>query len=318
MSTSGTVTARYDYLPFGEEIPSSLGGRSAIVGYNPTATINEKFTQKERDSESGLDYFGARYYSSAQGRFTSVDPADGEKSVPQSWNRYAYVLNNPLKYTDPDGEKWAVQYTGTQATFRWYDGDTIPSDWPGKWEEYTAGWYIGADAAIRLGSRGANDVLILTKDLFSDEDWGKLQSADPANLSHEQREILFSGAAQIADQVETIRRMKFVAELGAYAITAFVNPVAVNSGAKTVADILRGAAAGKASSSRQFSKPGGMAEANADFDALRPINVQSRGGGMRTGQLSDGSKVTVRPQSSGGNPTLEIRPPTGRPIKIRY
>ena len=81
---------------------------------------------------------------------------------------------------------------------------------------------------------------------------------------------------------------------------------------------MRGAAAGKSSASRQFSKPGGMGKANADFDALRPTNVQSRGNGVRTGELGDGSKVTVRPHSGGGTPTLEIRPPTGRPIKIRY
>jgi hypothetical protein len=143
----------------------------------------------------------------------------GEEGVPQSWNRYTYALNNPLNITDPTGEKWAVQYTDGNAAFRWYDGDTIPSDWQGKWEEYTAGWYIGSDSAIRLGTRGANDVLVLTKDLFSNEDWGKLQGADPANLSREQKEILFSGATYRGDQIETTKRMAFVAELGAYLIS---------------------------------------------------------------------------------------------------
>ena len=55
--------------------------------------------------ESGLDYFGARYFSGAQGRFTSADPLlnSGRPDNPQSWNRYSYVLNNPLKFTDPHG-----------------------------------------------------------------------------------------------------------------------------------------------------------------------------------------------------------------------
>ena len=55
--------------------------------------------------EAGLDYFGARYFSGAQGRFTSPDPlmASARASNPQSWNRYAYALNNPLKFVDPDG-----------------------------------------------------------------------------------------------------------------------------------------------------------------------------------------------------------------------
>jgi RHS repeat-associated protein len=69
----GSVKARYDYLPFGEEIGTNIGGRGSVFGYGGTDSTRQKFTQKERDSESGLDYFGARYYSAAQGRFTSPD-----------------------------------------------------------------------------------------------------------------------------------------------------------------------------------------------------------------------------------------------------
>jgi len=52
-----------------------------------------------------LDYFGARYYAGTQGRFTSPDPllASGETYNPQSWNRYSYLLNNPLRLIDPTG-----------------------------------------------------------------------------------------------------------------------------------------------------------------------------------------------------------------------
>lgn len=65
-----------------------------------------RFTSKERDAETGLDFFGARYMSSAQGRFTSVDPQNAGASLynPQSWNAYSYTLNNPLIYVDPDGD----------------------------------------------------------------------------------------------------------------------------------------------------------------------------------------------------------------------
>jgi RHS repeat-associated protein len=64
-----------------------------------------KFTGKERDAETGLDYFGARYLSAAEGRFTSPDPlmASATVSNPQKWNRYNYALNNPLRFVDPDG-----------------------------------------------------------------------------------------------------------------------------------------------------------------------------------------------------------------------
>ncbi len=63
-------------------------------------------TGKERDAESGLDYFGARYYGSSLGRFSSVDPggAGATAANPQSWNAYAYVKNNPLFFIDPNGE----------------------------------------------------------------------------------------------------------------------------------------------------------------------------------------------------------------------
>jgi RHS repeat-associated protein len=86
-----------DYLPFGEQIAGSSG-------------TSHKFTGKERDSESDLDEFGARYYSSALGRFTIPDWAANEVDVPyadfgnpQSLNLYSYVRNNPLNVTDPDG-----------------------------------------------------------------------------------------------------------------------------------------------------------------------------------------------------------------------
>ena len=102
----GTVKARYDYLPYGEELGAGVGARTTGMGYSVADSTKQKFTQKERDSESGLDYFGARYYSSAQGRFTSVDPLleSARTKHPQTWNRYVYALNNPLRYVDPTGE----------------------------------------------------------------------------------------------------------------------------------------------------------------------------------------------------------------------
>lgn len=67
-----------------------------------------RFTGKERDAETGLDFFEARYMSSAQGRFTSPDPLPGWQGDPQSWNMYAYARNNPLLYTDPTGMSYEV------------------------------------------------------------------------------------------------------------------------------------------------------------------------------------------------------------------
>jgi RHS repeat-associated protein len=101
MITDETATPRecHDYLPFGEEINRSSAGGC----YAATTSNTLKFTGKERDQETGNDYFGARYFGSAQERFTIPDPVAGAVTNPQSLNKYAYTWNNPLRYTDPTG-----------------------------------------------------------------------------------------------------------------------------------------------------------------------------------------------------------------------
>jgi RHS repeat-associated protein len=88
---NGTVATRY--YPYGEE----MGGA--------TAGNREKFATYTRDSVSGLDYAWNRYYSSTWGRFTSADPyvMSGGLGNPQGWNRYAYVLGDPVNGNDPLG-----------------------------------------------------------------------------------------------------------------------------------------------------------------------------------------------------------------------
>ncbi|MGH9876578.1 MAG: RHS repeat domain-containing protein, partial [Nitrososphaerales archaeon] len=118
---------RRDYLPFGEEILAGIGHRQPANGYSLSQSQQPRrqFTGKERDSETELDYFEARYYSSLHGRFTSPDEFTGgpdelydfaenagdnpllyaEQGEPQSLNKYQYCYNNPLVYTDIDGHK---------------------------------------------------------------------------------------------------------------------------------------------------------------------------------------------------------------------
>jgi RHS repeat-associated protein len=76
-----------------------------------------EFTGKERDAETGLDFFGARYFSGAQGRFTSPDYpfADWDPSNPQSWNLYGYVRNSPLSFVDPTGRACVVGTDGKES-----------------------------------------------------------------------------------------------------------------------------------------------------------------------------------------------------------
>ena len=89
-------------LPYGDQ-------QSCTPAPNAPPTSDDAtplhFTGKERDAESGNDYFGARYYASTMGRFMSPDPGNiGVKIAnPQTWNMYSYGLNNPLTITDPTG-----------------------------------------------------------------------------------------------------------------------------------------------------------------------------------------------------------------------
>jgi len=123
LSSAGAAVRCYDYAPFGEEL-SGLSPRSGVGCYQdvtyPSATdgaTRAKFTGKERDSETGLDYFGARYYQGAAGRFSSPDGPfrDWDPADPQSWNLYGYVRNNPVRYTDPTGQACVVDDKGNES-----------------------------------------------------------------------------------------------------------------------------------------------------------------------------------------------------------
>ena len=110
----GSAVQCRDYLPFGEEIPRSAG---APACYGGNSGVRQRFTGKERDAETGLDYFGARYFSGVQGRFTSPDRPllDQHAGDPQSWNLYSYVRNNPLRFIDPNGDELRVSQGWDQA-----------------------------------------------------------------------------------------------------------------------------------------------------------------------------------------------------------
>ncbi|HEX7317073.1 MAG TPA: RHS repeat-associated core domain-containing protein [Pyrinomonadaceae bacterium] len=121
---NGAKGARHDYLPFGEELSAGAGGRTTVQGYSPADGVRQKFAGSERDAETTLDFMQARYYASPRGRFQTPDPynvvhekqyAEDDRKAnellnryllqPMHWNRYAYALNNPLRYVDPSGEK---------------------------------------------------------------------------------------------------------------------------------------------------------------------------------------------------------------------
>jgi RHS repeat-associated protein len=126
--------SRHDYLPFGEELTAGYGGRTSGHGYTGDC-VRDKFVGYERDAETGLDYAEARYHGAVYGRFTSVDPALGSarKSLPQSWNRYTYVMNQPLSLIDPTGEWW-IYKSGAGGELRFMGKGSPSPQEKNKWE----------------------------------------------------------------------------------------------------------------------------------------------------------------------------------------
>ena len=97
VNSSNAIQQETDYYPYGGEIPIIAGDSNRY-----------RFTGKEHDAETGLDYFGKRYFSSAMGRFSSTDRGPYIWSDPQTLNRYTYTRNNPLRYVDPTGMYFVV------------------------------------------------------------------------------------------------------------------------------------------------------------------------------------------------------------------
>jgi RHS repeat-associated protein len=96
---NGNVVWRADYEPFGN-----------LADVTETLPNTHQFIGKERDPETSLHYFGARFYDGGIERFLSVDPAllrgrpDSALKLPQRLNLYSYSMNNPYRYFDPDGK----------------------------------------------------------------------------------------------------------------------------------------------------------------------------------------------------------------------
>ena len=153
--SAGDVYQTLSGLPFGD-------GQQTSGSCSPTPSF---YTGKERDAESGNDYFGARYYGSSMGRFMSPDPTFlNIRKVfnPQRWNLYSYSLNDPLGHFDPDGEEAiAVTYPGYQVGVRGSftlplgHGGVVLVEKDGTTHYFEYGRYHGPDGEVR--NAGASD-----------------------------------------------------------------------------------------------------------------------------------------------------------------
>ncbi len=155
---SGTVVSGSEgtFLPYGEEYALTTSGN------------HYKFTGKERDSESNLDYFGARYYGSTRGRFLTPDWSEAPTPVPyadfndpQTLNLYSYVKNKPLFVRDPTGhmgddERNLFQEWGDVVEVKVSIGPSIGASFQAGPVEYKAEASADVEGKAGLGGGGAD------------------------------------------------------------------------------------------------------------------------------------------------------------------
>ncbi len=112
VKADGTLQNTYRYDPWGE-----------VTDQNSVLENRRRFTGQYADAETGLQYFGARYYSGRQGRFISQDPYQGDDGDPASLNRFGYAHANPTGYIDEDGH--SATLVGGALGFAWGVGQAI-------------------------------------------------------------------------------------------------------------------------------------------------------------------------------------------------
>jgi len=271
------------------------------------------FTGKERDAETGLDYFGARYLSAAQGRFTSVDPLQNlglHMSDPQGWNGYAYARNNPLRFVDPTGEDYNVcEIDGNGNEF---NCGVVEDD--RAFEQYVQkmGWTI---------KRGK----LLDKDgkVVGSAHWFDPKAMQTLSLAGQ----LASPAADLL--TAGMRLFGYIAAPVPMAIADYASGVdqsGVNLAMAIIPggfdDILIGANILRKGrgvhAAAMYEKAGGFSGAVDDLNKLEGGAVKTIGE-IKVKELSDGSKAMARPFSTtDGRPTLQINHANGTKTEIRY
>jgi RHS repeat-associated protein len=270
-------TKRHDYLPFGEELFANQGLRSGAIGY-VTDSVRQKFTQKERDNETGLDYFGARYYASTQGRFTSPDePLIGQDEPnPQTWNLYSYTSNNPLSRIDEDGRRWFYRKTDGGWEVQWVN----PNDDGTYTSPSGAGWnaFVPKDKYDNL--------VFYSSDGYHAYYFGEREDGSPRALSLwtgkvENKPDHILAAAFIFQDIFNLARASFTAwQVTRIAATEEIKTVATQAAATTAEQQVVKAAAGKITGftkhgiNQAISRDGVGVASRAIADAVKnPIKV---------------------------------------------
>jgi RHS repeat-associated protein len=330
-STSGVNEGveRHDYLPFGEELFAGLGIRHTTTTGYAGDSIRQKFTGYERDTETGLDFAQARYFSNVQGRFTSPDsPLVGQVAYdPQTWNLYSYTSNNPLGRLDPDGRRWFYRWDNNQFQIQWVNPNSDGSyTSPGTdWSEFVP----TANATTLTVDYNGNTYM------FGETNAGAPEFTRITNTNGLEdatldlalsRNPLYDIPKRIHDAIEEAKSA--TPGPNPYDPDKIVSQIAdlKNSWAGSYIRVLESNATliSRKNSLRQYARSGGVSQANADFDALARgagAKVNTYPNGTRAAEFPDGTRINVRAQSTfNEKPTLEVQKTTGqgKDIKFRY
>ena len=125
-------------------VPLAAAKADALPALASTLPASPDVARAAAGPDVSGKYFGARYYGSRIGRFTTVDPALDQEALlnPQKWNRYAYSRNNPLRYVDPDGrdDRGVMEIEQRQALARLGPGPTQLTPEQQRVEAIFRGW----------------------------------------------------------------------------------------------------------------------------------------------------------------------------------
>jgi len=141
---NGAAVETTEYMPFGQTRDQT-----------GTAISNYKFTDQELDPSTGLYNYDARLYDPVIGRFISADSIVEDIFIPQTLNRYSYVRNNPLRYTDPTGHETTGEFIERKGTEAAASGSNIAAY---GWAYADAAWsFFGAESVSKVTDNVVTD-----------------------------------------------------------------------------------------------------------------------------------------------------------------
>lgn len=339
VAPDGTALARFTYGPFGEIVRAE--GAAADQ-------FRRRFNGKELDDFTDLAYYGFRYYDRLTMTWTQPDPLfrvapDVALESPRDAALYAFSLNNPVRFVDPDGLQSeprppsdpsqngdpndpVVREHKRRCAMDPADCDYHPDCRPpeeGESEDGAAGRRPPPQPDGGSVFDDLADAVTTTTAIVVD--WIVPQSPEELAAS------VVCGTAKKACAAVAGKLSKTASKLfGRRAARGTAKAAKRGRGGGKMST--RGAGDGPAGGgggaprsrvddlvsdsrplpdtmgrTKQYSRSGGMDAANADFDALTPTDVKDYGDGKRVGKLADGRTVVVRPSSKSGAPTLEIQ-----------